>query len=40
MSDGVSVTSALAEQINKFDSDVDVEFEKIDKHAPKNLNYN
>ena len=40
MSDRVSVTSALANQIKQYDSDINIEFDKFDKNAPKNINFN
>jgi len=33
MSDGVSVTSALDQELNKYDSDVNVEIRKLPKGA-------
>jgi hypothetical protein len=39
MSDDVSVTSALPKQINNYDSDVNIEFDKLNQDPPKNLNF-
>ncbi len=39
MSDNVSVTSAMLKQINNYDSDINVEFEKLNQDdAPNNIN--
>lgn len=40
MSDNVSITSAMVKEINQYDSDVNIEFEKINKDAPRGLNFN